>query len=75
MLMKRLVRLVDHVLIIVKMHLFGVGLYKCTSLETLLVALVGLKQRCFEILSPRVKTRYSKTALRFPNVIHGICSI
>ena len=72
---KRLVVIVDHVLIIVKMHWFGVELCKCTSLETHLVALVGLIQRSFEILFPRVKTRYSKTALRFPNVIHGICSI
>lgn len=73
--MKRLVVLVDHVLIIVMTLSFGVRLCKCTSLETHLVALVGLIQRYFEILSPRVKTRYSKTALRFPNVIHGICSI
>lgn len=73
--MKRLVELVDHVLIIVMTLSFGVELCKCTSLETHLDALVGLIQRYFEILSPRVKTRYSKTALRFPNVIHGICSI
>lgn len=73
--MKKDVVIVDRVSIIVMTLSFGVRLCKCTLLETLLDALVGLIQRYFEILSPRNKTRYSKTALRFPNVIHGICSI
>lgn len=75
MLMRKLVVIVDHVTITVMMHSFGVGLCKCTLLERLFVALIGLIRRYFEILCPRVKTRYSNTALRFPNVIHGICSI
>lgn len=73
--LKRLVKLADIAEILEKMRWFCVGYGINMFIVIQFHVDIGLMKRIFEILSPRMKTRYSKTALRFPNVIHEICSI
>lgn len=65
-------KLVGIVSIIDPMHWYIVGSFVPMYAGTQSLVIIGLMKPTFEILLPLEKQRYSKTAVRFPFVIHDI---